>query len=41
MTRYIQWRKRAPGNFDVCDVPRPIIAAGALTDEGQGLWFHG
>ena len=32
--------QKMTGNFDVRDVSRPIVAAGELTDGGQGLWFH-
>ena len=29
------------GRFDVRNVTKPIVAAGQLTDRGQGLWLNG
>ena len=33
--------QKIEGRFDVMNVTKPIVAAGQVTDKGQGVWLHG
>ena len=33
--------QKIEGRFDVRNVTKPIVAAGQVTDRGQGVWLNG